>query len=408
MILTFFKNLFTDLYRQPMRTVLTLSGVTWGTFAIVLLLAFGSGVSKTAMKSMHGMGQGIIIVWPGLTTQAYKGFTKGKQVRITPEEILLMKQKVRGIFRISPEFRQNRRIRYKNEEFNNTVRGVNVEYQLMRNTIAQQGRFLNELDIEQKRRVCFLGNTIANKLFHNEKPIGKKVFVEGIPFTVVGVMINKIQNSNYSGQRDEHCLFMPYTTYSSIYGDRYVSNIIIQPWIPEMSATLITQIRQYLGEKIGFSPQDKDALFIWDFTEFEQNLDVFFLAFNIFLAVIGSFTLLVGGVGVASIMLVVVEERTREIGVKLAVGAKRRQIMKQFFSEALVIILLGGLIGFILSALVLQVIPTHLIEDYVGNPQINYTVGMVTILILLAIGTVSGLMPARKAASTDPIIALRK
>ena len=407
MILIFFKNLFTDLYRQPLRTILTLSGVTWGTFAIVLLLAFGDGVGKAGKKSIHGMGQGIIIVYPGITTQAYKGFTKGKQVRITGEETMLIKKKVRGIYRISPEFRQNQRIRYKKEEYNNTLRGVNTEYQLMRNTIAQKGRFINPLDVKLKRRVCFLGNTIADNLFHDEEPVGKQVFVEGVPFTVVGVMIQKIQTSNYSGQRDEHCLFMPYTTFSSLYGQRYISNMIIQPHLPEMSTAVISRIRHYLGEKTGFAPQDEDALFIWDFTELEQSMNVFFLAFNIFLAVIGSFTLLVGGVGVASIMLVVVEERTREIGVKLAVGAKRRQILRQFFSEALVIILLGGIIGFALSALVLQVIPTHLIEDYVGNPRINYTVGMVTILILLAIGTVSGLMPARKAASTDPIEALR-
>lgn len=407
MILIFFKNLFADLYRQPLRTILTLSGVTWGTFAIVLLLAFGDGVGKSLTKSFHGIGQGIIVVYPGVTTQAYKGFTKGKQVRITAEETMLIKQKVQGIYRISPEFRKNQRIRYKKEEFNNTLRGVNDEYQYMRNTIAQKGRFINPLDVMLKRRVCFLGNTIAQNLFHDEEPIGKQVFVEGVPFTVVGVMIRKIQTGNYSGQFDEHCLFLPYTTFSSLYGERYVGNMIIQPYLPEMSATVISRVRRYLGEKSGFNPQDKDALFIFDYTEFERSINIFVLAFNIFLAVIGSFTLLVGGVGVASIMLVVVEERTREIGVKLAVGAKRQQILRQFFSEALVIILLGGIIGFALSALVLQVIPTHLIEDYVGNPQINYTVGMVTVLILLAIGTISGWMPAHKAASTDPIEALR-
>ncbi len=390
-----------------MRTFLTLSGVTWGTFAIVLLLAFGDGVGKAGKKSIHGMGQGIIIVFPGVTTQAYKGFTKGKQVRVTAEEAMLIKQKVRGIYRISPEFRQNQRIRYKKEEFNNTLRGVSADFQYMRSTIAQKGRFINPLDVELKRRVCFLGNTIAQNLFHDEEPVGKQVFVEGVPFTVIGVMIQKVQTSNYSGQRDEHCLFMPYTTFSSLYGQRYVGNMIIQPYLPEMSTIIISRLRHYLGEKTGFNPRDEDALFIWDFTELEQSMNVFFLAFNIFLAVIGAFTLLVGGVGVASIMLVVVEERTREIGVKLAVGAKRKQILRQFFSEALVIILLGGIIGFTFSALVLQVIPTNLIQDYVGNPRINYTVGIITILILLAIGTVSGLMPARKAASTDPIEALR-
>ena len=406
MIFLFFKNLFMDLYRQPMRTFLTLSGVVWGTFAIVLLLAFGDGVSKQGRKSMHGMGSGIVIAWPGITTISYKGIIKGKQVRLTPGEVLRVREKVQGIGRISPEFIRRKRIRYKTEEYNNTVRGVNIEFQYMRNTIAAEGRFLNEIDLEEKRRVCFIGNTIAGNLFHGEEPVGKKVFVEGMPFLVVGVMKRKIQTSNYSGQQDEHCLFIPYTTFSSLYGEKYVNNFLIQPF-PGQSVPVIDGTRRYLSRRVGFSPEDKDALFLWDFTELEKNLDAFFLAFTIFLGMIGSFTLLVGAVGVASIMLVVVEERIREIGVKLAVGAKRKQILRQFFSEALTIILVGGIIGFIFAALVLRLVPVEMIEDYVGHPEINVTVGVATILVLLAVGSVAGLMPARKAASTNPIVALR-
>jgi len=395
-----------DLYRQPLRTFLTLSGVVWGTFAIVILLAFGDGVSKSGKKSMHGMGEGIVIAWPGITTVSYKGIAKGKAIRLTADDALLLKQKVPGILRVSPEYLRSRRIRYNKEEYNNTIRGVNVEYQHMRNTIPRKGRFIDELDVRNRRRVCFLGNTIADNLFRDEDPIEKKVYVEGIPFLVVGVMVRKIQSSNYSGQRDEHCLFIPYTTFSALYGQKYVGNVIIQPF-PGQSVPVIANIRDFLGNKIGFSPKDTDALFIWDFTELEKSLDIFFLAFNIFLGMIGSFTLMVGGVGVASIMLVVVEERIREIGVKLAVGAKRKQILRQFFSEALMIILIGGLIGFAFAALVIGLIPVEKIEDYVGHPQINIMVGIVTILILLAVGAIAGLMPARKAASTNPIEALR-
>jgi putative ABC transport system permease protein len=407
MIIKFFKNLFMDLYRQPLRTFLTMSGVTWGTFAVILLLAFGDGVSKNGIKSIHGMGEKMIIVWPGTTTMPYKGFIRGKQVRITPEDVLLIKGMVHGVESISPELMRRQRIRYKKEQFNNTVRGINVEYQYLRNAIPEVGRFIDDLDIEKRRRVCFLGDTIAKNLFHGDEPVGRQLFIEGVPFTVIGVMKPKVQNSNYSGQRDEHCAFIPYTTYMSLYGEKYVDNFLVQPREAEMSGVILNRIRHLLGEKNGFSPKDMDALYAWDFTEMEQSVNVFFLAFRIFLGVIGSFTLLVGGVGVASIMLVVVEERTREIGIKLAVGAKRNQILRQFFSETLVIIVIGGLLGFIFAALLLQVIPTESIEDFVGKPQIDFTVGVVAVLILLVIGVVSGLVPARRAASTDPIDALR-
>jgi putative ABC transport system permease protein len=408
MIFTFFRNLLRDLRRQPLRTSLTLSGVGWGTFAVVLLLAFGSAVSRQNLKSFRGVGQGFVIAFPASTTLAYKGIPKGRRVRLTPEQIILAGQKIPGIKRMSFEFTASRRIRYRREDVLNTVRGVTVEYGDIRNIIADKGRYLNETDMTLKRRVCLLGNTVTENLFHDADAVGQTVFIEGIPFIVVGVMKEKIQTSNFSGQFDEHCVFIPWTTYSALFGDKYIGSLIFQPENPAASKSLIRLVREYLGKRAGFSPDDEDALFVWDWTEFEKSFSIFFVAFNIFLGLIGSFTLLVGGVGVASIMLVVVEERTKEIGIKLAVGAKRRHILWQFFTESLAIVLIGGGFGFLLAALVLKVIPVEKIEEYVGIPQINPAVGVATILILLFIGIISGMMPARRAASTNPIEALRK
>jgi putative ABC transport system permease protein len=413
---TFFRNLFRDLVRQPLRTVLTLSGVIWGTFSVVLLLAFGDSVSKAQIKRFHGMGQGIVLVFPSRTTLPWQGFLRGKAVRITPEEVEAIPDKVTGIELISPEFVGSRLIRYGRAEFRNTVRGVNPQFELMRNTIAEKGRFIDPEDMAGRKRVCFIGDVLATDLFGTEGPVGKPVFVDGVPFTVIGVMRAKLQNSNYNGQRDERCAFIPWTTYASLYGTKYVSNIIFRPLDLARSKAVMEDVKGHLAKLIGFSPADPDALGVWDTLDFEKQFTTFFLAFTVFLGVIGSFTLLVGGVGVASIMRVVVDERTREIGIKLAVGARRRTILWQFFSESLAIMAIGGLAGFGLAAGVMTAVKAYArgssgdmtFTSFIGIPVLNPLVVISTVLILVGIGVISGIIPARTAASTDPIEALRK
>ena len=411
MIAIFFRNLFRDLVRQPLRTVLTLSGVVWGTFSVVLLLAFGVSVSKAQIKRFHGMGEAIVLIFPSQTTLPWQGFLRGKAVRITPEVVEAIPEKVPGVELMSPEFVGSRIIRYGRNEFRDTVRGVNPQFELMRNTIAAKGRFIDPEDMSARKRVCFIGDVLATDLFGTEEPVGRPVFIDSVPFTVVGVMRTKLQSSNYNGQRDERCAFIPWTTYTSLYGAKYVSNIIFRPRDPGRSKAVMEDVKAHLAKLIGFSQADPDALGVWDTLEFEKQFTTFFLAFTVFLGVIGTFTLLVGGVGVASIMRVVVDERTREIGVKLAVGARRRTILWQFFSESIAIMLLGGLVGFGLSAGVLQAakaFPKGGFTDFVGVPVLNPLVIVTTVLILLGIGVVSGMIPARTAASTDPIEALRK
>ena len=416
MIAIFFRNLFRDLVRQPLRTALTLSGVVWGTFSVILLLAFGDSVSKAQIKRFHGMGSGIVLVFPSRTTLPWQGFVRGKAVRVTPETAEAIPEKVPGIEVLSPEFVGSRLIRYGRNEFRNTVRGVNPSFELMRNTIAEKGRFIDPEDMTSRKRVCFIGDVLAADLFATDEPVGKTVFIDSVPFTVVGVMRVKLQSSNYNGQRDERCAFIPWTTYASLYGTKYVSNIIFRPLDRNRSKAVMEGVKAHLARLVGFDPADPDALGVWDTMDFEKSFTTFFLAFTIFLGVIGSFTLLVGGVGVASIMRVVVEERTREIGVKLAVGARRRTILWQFFGESLAIMLIGGLAGFGLAAGVLQTVKALAkgstadlsFTGFIGIPVLNPLVVVVTILILLAIGIVSGSIPARTAASTDPIEALRK
>jgi putative ABC transport system permease protein len=411
MVGIFFRNLVRDFIRQPLRTALTLSGVVWGTFSVILLLAFGDSVAKAQIKRFHGMGQGIVLMFPARTTLPWQGFLKGKPIRVTPEMVEAIPDKVPGIEVISPEFVSSRLISHGRKEYRNTVRGVNPGFERMRNTIAEKGRFINPDDMAGRKRVCMIGDVLATDLFGSEEVVGRSIFIDNVPFTVVGVMRKKSQNSNYNGQRDERCAFIPWTTYATLYGSKFVSNFIFRPLDLNRTKEVSDEIKKHLSELLGFNPRDPDALFLWDTMEFEKQFTTFFLAFTIFLGIIGSFTLLVGGVGVASIMRVVVEERTREIGVKLAVGARRRTILWQFFSESLVIMLFGGFVGFGLAAGVLQAIkaiPEGNFVEFIGMPVLNPLVIVTTILILLAIGVIAGMIPARTAASTDPIAALRK
>jgi putative ABC transport system permease protein len=411
MLAAFFRNLARDLVRQPLRTVLTLSGVVWGTFSVVLLVAFGQSVGRAQVKRFHGMGTGIVLLFPSRTTLPWQGLQKGKPVRITPEQVEDLPEKVPGIELISPEFIQGRRVRYERQEYLSTIRGVNPSFELMRNTIAARGRFINATDMEERRRACMIGDVLASDLFSGGDPLGRQILIEGVPFTVVGVMAKKLQSSNYNGNRDERCAFIPWTTFSALYGQKYVSNIIFRPLEPARSAAVMGDIKRHFAKLVGFDPADTDAIADWDTVENERMFTTFFVAFNIFLGVLGAFTLLVGGVGVASIMMVVVEERTREIGVKLAVGARRRTILTQFFGESLAIMLLGGFVGFALSTFVIRAVQTvnmPSVTDFVGTPALSPPVVVSTILILLGIGTIAGLIPARRAASTNPIAALRK
>ena len=411
MILAFFRNLVRDLVRQPLRTLLTLSGVVWGTVSVVLLVAFGDALSRAQLKRFHGMGQDIILAFPSVTTVPWQGFQKGKPIRLTPETVEAIPDKVPGIEAISPEFVGGHLIRFGRQEFRNTVRGVNPQFERMRNTIPERGRFIDPEDMSQRKRVCFLGPVLAKDLFEDGPAVGQTVLIDSVPFTVIGVMIEKNQNSNYNGQRDERCAFIPWTTFAALYGNKYVSNFIFRPLDVNRNKALTRDILGHLSKLAGFSPDDPDAISIWDTLDFVRQFRAFFAALTAFLAIIGSFTLLVGGVGVASIMTVVVEERTKEIGIKLAVGARRRTILFQFFSESLSIMLLGGLLGFGLSAAAIGAVrsmPAGSATEFIGVPEINALVLGVTVLVLVGIGIVAGMIPARNAASTDPIAALRK
>lgn len=388
---------------------MTMFGIIWGTQTIILLLAFGVGVRKSMSKNMHGLGEGIAIVWPGQTSMPYSGYGRGRPVRITHEDIEYIRGEIPEITRISPEYqRWGMTVRNLDKIQRPNITGCIQEYGPMRNVWPQTGgRWFNDLDFKERRRVCFLGNDLKDFLFgENGHAVSEYVYIGEIPFQVIGVLKEKIQPSSYAS-RDKDRVFIPATTFRSILGDRYVGNFVYQVGDPRLGEPVRNKLYKVVAKRFKCHPDDTETLGIWDTTDQDKFIYYFTMGFNIFMGVIGTITLIVGGIGLANIMYVVVQERTREIGIKRSVGAKRRTIMGQFILEAFIIISIAASIGLAQAVILIKLISLLPIEDYVGHPELNLNVALVTILVLGTIGFLAGYFPARKASHLDVVESLR-
>ncbi len=406
------KEIFHYLGQYKARTAMTMFGLIWGTMTVIILLAFGVGVKKQMSKNMHGIGEGIAIVWPGRTSIPFEGYGRDRRIRLNEDDIELIRSEVKEIQRISPEFSMRRTTIRVDDKINRpNVTGILPEFGEMRNILpAEGGRWLNDLDVKLKRRVVFIGNRLRDFLFgENVDAIGKYVYIGETPFLVIGVMRPKTQPSSYNS-RDRDRAFIAYTTFKSMFGYRYVSNFVYQIADPSLSLSVQKKVYSTLGRKFKFDPEDKETLGIWDTNSFDEFLENFSLGFTLFMGMMGVITLIVGGIGLANIMYVVVQERTREIGIRRSVGAKGRNIFGQFIFESFVVIGVGALIGFSLAlALILLItaLPMPDVKDAVGTPELNPLVAIVTIFILSSIGFLAGFFPARRAAKLNVIDCLR-
>jgi putative ABC transport system permease protein len=406
-ILLSLKQFLSDLRRQKLRTILTMFGIFWGTCSIVLLFAFGKGITAQQLKSQKGIGENIVIVWPGITSKEFAGLPKGRRILPDEEDIRYIKERAKTIERISPENGRNMTVKYGKQTTQRQVIGVWPEFGVMRNLVPAYGsRFINDKDVKDRRRVIFIGDALAKDLFGDSAAVGQEILLNGMPFVVVGVMKTKEQDSSYRG-RDNRTGFVPHSTYQAMFSERYCDNFVAQCYPQYTGAVAQKEIYTLLGQKYKFDPTDLGALSVWDTTESFAFLKNFFYAFSTFLVGIGIATLITGGIGVTNIMNVVLEERTKEIGIKMALGARKSAILAQFIVETFVITLVGGLLGFSFAYIIVKIVPLFGVEKFIGVPQVDAFGSVMVIIVLGLVGFVAGIFPARRAANLQPVQALK-
>lgn len=399
---------------QRRRMILTVTAIAWGTISIVLLLSFGEGLKRTLRRGSRGLGEGIVVCWPGETQKEWAGFPPGRQIRILPDDVELLLASAPEIAAASGEMQTwGAQLSYGHHNLNKRVVGVHPVWGALRHQLPEPGgRFLNRLDQERKRRVVFLGDQIKKDLFGDEPAVGKAITINRVPFTVIGVMQEKIQMGAYGGLDQDNSV-IPISTFEALQGDRYLDTLVFKPITPEAMEGAKKRFYEVLGARYRFDPTDERAIAMWDTMETQRVTLNTAIGIELFLGIIGGLTLLIGGVGVANIMYAAVAHRIPEIGVMMALGARRSYVMGPLVLESLSLTFVGGIVGIGLGAAIVKVLALVQAQaqsdamKFMGQPTFSLPVALVTVSLLGAIGFIAGYFPSRRAVAVEPAEVLR-
>jgi putative ABC transport system permease protein len=400
---------------HKMRSFLTMFGIIWGIASVIILVGLGKGFMVDQKEHMKTLGKDLVIVWGGRTSSQVGGLAAGREITVTIDDARAIRRECYFVKNVSPELR---RAVAEVSAFNSANRGVVgmwPSYQDFRSLLLGEGRLVTDEDERDGRRVVILGYAARRQLFPGQPAVGASLLIKSVPYTVIGVLKEKKQNSNYSGPDNDY-LFAPYSAVARDFpppGNKpgivrgYLDDIVFEVADPAMHEQAVVQVRTALGRAHHFEAKDKDALFIWDTMEGARQLKKIFDVCTIFFGCVAVMTLLLGGIGVMNIMLVSVTERTREIGVRKAIGATEDDIMHQFFAESAMLTAVSGSLGLAAGVGLCVAMKAVPLPDFVPHPIISLVSIVASLVTLSLITFTAGMYPAQRAAEMTPVDSLR-
>lgn len=401
------QEIFNTISKNKLRTALTGFSVAWGIFMLVILLGSGYGLENGVRKEFEGDAVNYISINSGVMSKAYKGMKPGRRINFSNEDYNLLSS-IDNVDKSSTRTRiyTNDLINYKNEYGNFDIFAILPNYKFVEATKMINGRFLNDKDINEYRKVVVIGRLVYEALFKNGEPaVGKYIKVSGVPFKVCGVY------NDPGSDRDLRRVYIPISTAQRVFNfGNYIRSVHLNlnDATVAQSHTVVEEATKRLSQKHKFDPKDRRAIFIFNSIENYEQFMSLFAGIRFFIWIIGAGTIISGIVGVSNIMMIVVKERTKEIGIRKALGATPFSIISLILQESVLITAFAGYIGLVLGVGLLELVSTYLPTiDYFANPEIDMNIAIAATVILIAAGAIAGYVPARKAASVKPVIALR-